>query len=252
MLPSGPGHHRATRMPETDPGKGGDVSDAVYAVTWVFILGSLGGVLVEAAWAALIEGRGLTSPRTGVLYLPFNPLYGLAAALGAVVLTPLAASPVAVFVLGAAVFTVVEYLASLVMEHVFGTVFWDYSNRPFNLHGRICLEFTGYWGVLSLALVYLVDPALGRVAELIPRPAGDLIALGVVIAMAIAGVVTMMGFTRLSSRLAGAGPRARDEWDRIADRFAPPDAMVAAFPQMNLSVLYRRLVHRGRMAGRRR
>ena len=43
------------------------------------------------------------------------------------------------------------------MEKVFGTVFWDYSNKPLNLHGRICLEFAIYWGFLGLLLIYVLD-----------------------------------------------------------------------------------------------
>ena len=50
-----------------------------------------------------------------------------------------------------------EYVASFVMEKLFGSVFWDYSEKPLNLQGRICLQYSLYWGFLGLLLIYVLD-----------------------------------------------------------------------------------------------
>lgn len=225
------------------------MTEVVFTTTWAFLLGGVGGVVLEMLWVWAVDEPGAVEPRTGVLYLPFNPLYGVATGVGSLVLAPVAPSPVVVFVLGALVFTVLEYVASLVMERAFGAVFWDYRAHPLNLHGRICLEFSVYWGALSLALVYLVDPVVRRVSSTIPRPVGDVVALVVLALIAIATILTLAGFRRLRSRLVEGAARGSTAWDRLANRFAPADAVVAAFPRMNLSVRYIRLRHGPRARG---
>jgi uncharacterized membrane protein len=47
---------------------------------------------------------------------------------------------------GTAVCTVLEYVASFVREKLFGSVFWDYSDKPLNLQGWICLRHSLYGG----------------------------------------------------------------------------------------------------------
>lgn len=220
------------------------MSDALFTATWVFVLGSVGGVLLERVWMRLLEGPDVVDPRSGLLYVPFNPLYGFAAVIGSLVLAPLAWSPAFVFLVALVIFTVVEGIASLVMERAFGVVFWDYSDKRLNLGGRVCLEYALLWGALGLVLVYLVDPPLRSIVELLPRPVSDIVAVVILALVTTAAVLTLTGFARLRSAIAGwtsttATPEA--DWDRIIDRLAPPDAVADAFPHMNLSVRYRRL-----------
>ena len=227
------------------------MSDIVFSSTWLFILGSLGGVLLEMAWMRLREGTDAHDPRTGLLYLPFNPLYGIAAVVGSLVLTPVAGSPALVFLLGVAVFTIIEWTASVVLERGFGVVFWDYRDKPVNLAGRVCLEYSLLWGLLGLALVYVLDPALLLIVGALPRPASDVVAVIVLVLVAAAAVLTVHGFVRLRSVIAGWTPAAevaasRSTWDRIIDRLTPPDVVAATFPEMNLSVRYRRIRFLGR------
>jgi len=220
------------------------MSDALFTATWVFVLGSISGVLLERVWMRLLEGPDVIDPRSGLLYVPFNPLYGFAAVVGSFVLAPLAWSPAFVFLAALVIFTVVEGIASLVMERAFGVVFWDYSDKRLNLGGRVCLEYALLWGALGLVLVYLLDPALRSIVQLLPRPASDIVAVAILALVTAAAVLTLTGFARLRGAIAGwtsttATPEA--DWDRIIDRLAPPGAVAAAFPHMNLSVRYRRL-----------
>ncbi|GHF10426.1 putative ABC transporter permease [Pseudolysinimonas yzui] len=219
------------------------MSDAVFAATWVFVLGSVGGVLIERAWMRLLEGPDVVDPRSGLLYLPFNPLYGFAAVIGSLVLAPLAASPPLVFLAALVIFTLVEGVTSLLMERAFGVVFWDYSDKRVNLGGRVCLEYSVIWGALGLALVYLLDPALRSIVVLLPRPASDIVAVAILALVAAATILTLLGFARLKSAITGwnSSTTPQASWDRIVDRLAPPDSVADAFPHMNLSVRYRRL-----------
>ena len=51
---------------------------------------------------------------------------------------------------------IVEYFTSFAMEKLFDKKWWDYSKKKFNLNGRICLEHSCYWGIFSVALIYLI------------------------------------------------------------------------------------------------
>jgi uncharacterized membrane protein len=46
--------------------------------------------------------------------------------------------------------------------------FWDYSDQPGHLRGRVCLPFFLIWGVLTAAAVRWVHPFVSRLAAVIP------------------------------------------------------------------------------------
>jgi uncharacterized membrane protein len=65
-----------------------------------------------------------------------------------------------IFVVGMIVCDIVEYFTSFVMEKAFNARWWDYSQQPFNLHGRICLTHTLYWGTASCLFLYVLHPLI--------------------------------------------------------------------------------------------
>ena len=64
------------------------------------------------------------------------------------------------------------YLAALYHEKALGVSFWDYSDLPGSLRGRVCLPFSLAWGTLSLGLVYWLHPLLAPWLARIPAPVG--------------------------------------------------------------------------------
>ncbi|GHU04376.1 hypothetical protein FACS1894147_09460 [Spirochaetia bacterium] len=69
------------------------------------------------------------------------------------------AHPAAVFFIGMAGCTLVEYLAALFLEKVFQVRCWDYRTYPHtrfaHFRGRICLTISLFFGAASLAVVYV-------------------------------------------------------------------------------------------------
>ena len=57
-----------------------------------------------------------------------------------------------IFIFGTVLGGAYEYICSVVLELVFGTVFWDYSKIPFNLGGRINLLYCFFWGIAAVVL----------------------------------------------------------------------------------------------------
>ena len=115
-------------------------------MVWVFLSSALIGDIIEMIYCRIVGGVWMS--RSSVLYGPFSIVWGL----GAVVLT-LVLSKVAdkedryIFLVGALIGGVYEYVCSLFTEIVLGTVFWDYSWMPFNIGGRTNLLYMIFWGI---------------------------------------------------------------------------------------------------------
>ena len=55
---------------------------------------------------------------------------------------------------------VIEYATSFYLEITKGMVWWDYSQKPFNINGRICLLYTLVFALLATILYYFVIPKI--------------------------------------------------------------------------------------------
>lgn len=62
----------------------------------------------------------------------------------------------------------IEYLTGFLLENIFKTKYWDYTEDPFNLNGRICLHFSIMWGGASVAIVRVVHPIVASFLDQIP------------------------------------------------------------------------------------
>ena len=51
------------------------------------------------------------------------------------------------------------------MEAIFKVRYWDYSDKPFNLNGHICLFTSVCWGGLSLAVDYVIHKPIVALTE---------------------------------------------------------------------------------------
>ena len=167
---------------------------------WSFLTYSFLGCLLEEAYAAATGGR---SGRKGLRVLPLCPVYGAGACLILFVTGGVTAWPPAVFFLGGLAATAAEYCAALYHERVLGVSFWSYDGVSGSLHGRVCLPFSLAWGVLSLVLVYGVNPALLPWLARIPAP---------VSAVSLAALVFDAALTLLILRQ--TGDTARLQWYR--------------------------------------
>lgn len=118
-----------------------------------FFIFSLIGWIAEILYAIKVEG---TFVKRGFLYGPICPIYGF----GAIILIMLnniinkyTKSNIIKFVIFSIIFTVFEYLVSLVFEMIFNIRWWDYSNELLNLNGRICLMFSLIWGITGILFI---------------------------------------------------------------------------------------------------
>ena len=216
----------------------------LYYVFWFFFIYCFLGVIVEMVFCYAQEG--IIESRVGLLYLPLSPIYGFGGVLLTLFLLPYIQEPVLMFFVGILVGTVLEYVASFVMEKLFHTVFWDYSAKPLNLHGRICLQYSFYWGLLSILLLYVLGGWTKAFVDLFPRSAGGAIVTILLVLATLSAVLTLATFTRLRHRVAAlhaaqtGTPLALSTapfW-RLVDRLVPDPVLINTFPRMSLVTEY--------------
>ncbi len=96
----------------------------------------------------------------GVLHGPWLPIYGFGGAGILILLNRFRNSPPVVFFLSALCCGIMEYLTGWYLETFKHLKWWDYSDLPLNLHGRICLLSVVCFGFCGLIIVYLIYPRL--------------------------------------------------------------------------------------------
>lgn len=123
----------------------------------LFLIYSFIGWIVEVS-AFLIQDHKFVN--RGFLIGPVVPIYGTGGILITILLTKYQSDPIVLFCMTVIVCSILEYLTSYVMEKIFKTRWWDYSNKKFNINGRICLSNLIVFGIMGLAMVYLINPFL--------------------------------------------------------------------------------------------
>ena len=140
----------------------------MYFYLWSFFAASFVGWLLEVAYAAVTAKKFVNR---GFLNGPFCPIYGVGVVLMDGALGRFQNTAIILlgsFVLGAAL----EFVAGFLMEKIFRQKWWDYSNRPHNFKGYICLEYSIVWAVAGAVAVRVLLPLLGRAVRRLPRPVG--------------------------------------------------------------------------------
>ena len=101
----------------------------------------------------------------GTKYGPWVPIYGYGGILVILLLWRFRKSILRVFLYGSIISTAFEYLTSVVLEYGLGVVYWDYSDEPFNVNGRITLVSSLAFGVFSLLGMFVLAPAAVWIAK---------------------------------------------------------------------------------------
>lgn len=204
----------------------------VYKLLLICFIGSFFGVVVELIWCLL--RNGYIESRSGLVYGPFNLLYGV----GAVALT-LALyrfrnkGKWISFFGGMIVGSAVEYVCSWWQETFLGSRSWDYSNMPFNLNGRICLLYAGFWGILGVLWVKVIYPWMAKLILRLTNRAGKIITWVLFAFFVINIVATFIAVFRWSQRLDNIAP-LNSFWEFIDLRF-PNERMEKIFANMKFS-----------------
>ena len=104
----------------------------VYHLVACFVVYSILGWFVESVYMSFCN-RKLTN--RGFAKGPFCPIYGFGAVFCYLILSPLKGQYLKVYVVGAVLATIFEYLVGIAMIKFLGELWWDYNEKPLNYKG---------------------------------------------------------------------------------------------------------------------
>ena len=204
----------------------------IYKILLLCFIGSFAGVVIEMIWCLVTNGY--IESRSGLVYGPFNLLYGAGSVVLTVCLYRFRNRGVWISFLGGAVVgSIVEYICSWGQELVFGSRSWDYSEMPFNLNGRICLLYSVFWGLLGVLWIKNLYPRISKLILMIPNKAGKIVTWLLTVFFVFNSIVSVVSVYRWSQRAAGIEPSGTF-WEIIDQRF-PDERMEKVYANMEFS-----------------
>lgn len=144
----------------------------IYHLIASFVVYSVLGWFVESVYMSFCN-RKITN--RGFAKSPFCPIYGFGAVAGYIILGPMKGQYIKVYLAGAFLATVFEYIVGKSMIALFGQLWWDYNNKPFNFQGILCLESTIAWGFYALGIVHILHTQVYRIIDLVNMDTGILV-----------------------------------------------------------------------------
>ena len=136
---------------------------SIWRILAYFIIYSIVGYIIETIFGIIT--KGVWESRQSFLYGPFCAIYGVGAVIMIIFLHGYSKKYTRLFLGGFIVGSIVEYLVSWIGEMILGVKWWDYSNMPLNINGRICVYFSIFWGFLALYLIGSFNPRIDRLID---------------------------------------------------------------------------------------
>ena len=136
---------------------------SIWRIFAYFIIYSVLGYIIETIFGIITKGTW--ESRQSFLYGPFCGIYGLGAVIMILSLQYFNQNNNRLFIGGFIVGSLIEYIVSWVGEMILNVKWWDYSNMPLNLNGRICVFFSIFWGLLAIYLMSYINPKVDKLIE---------------------------------------------------------------------------------------
>lgn len=198
----------------------------LYQAVWIFLVYAFLGWCAEVAFAAVHNGKFVNR---GFLNGPVCPIYGVGMLVVVTLLWGLRHNLILLFLGSAGLTTTLEYATGWILERFFHDKWWDYSDKPFNVKGYICLEFTILWGLAAAFVVGAVHPFVFMVINKTPALLG-VILMAVLLAAFVADLaITVTELVKLPKKM-GAMLEAERALKAISDKIGEniSDTAIAA------------------------
>lgn len=186
----------------------------VYEIMACFFIYGFLGWSIEVAYAAVRQKKFVNR---GFLNGPICPIYGVGVTAVVLLAAPFTDRLLLLYVFSAVLVTALELVTGLLLDKLFHHKWWDYSDRPLNIGGYVCLPFSLIWGLACLAIVKGIQPFLERFLHWLPA------ALVVITVVVLTGIlladviVTYRTVLHLNRQLA-AIKRVAGELHELSDK----------------------------------
>lgn len=202
-----------------------------YKLFWVFFIGCFVGVVIEVLFCIFVTEHRYES-RQGLIYGPFNPVYGFGAVAMTLVLYLFRKkSETWSFLVGAIIGAIFETLCSVYQEYFLGTVSWDYSGSKYSLMGgRTDLVYAVFWGILAVVWIKLLYPFMSKWIEKIPNKVGVILTWILFVFMVFDCVISCMAVDRMVKRHNGTAESTAV--GIFLDDHYPDEFLLTIYPNM--------------------
>ena len=170
----------------------------IYQAVWIFLIYAFLGWCAEVAFAAVHKGIFINR---GFLNGPVCPIYGVGMLVVVTLLWGLRSNLILLFLGSAGLTTALEYATGWILEKFFHDKWWDYSDKPFNVKGYICLEFTILWGLAAAFIVGAVHPFVFILIKKTPFVLGVILMAVFLAAFVTDLVITVTALAKLPKKL---------------------------------------------------
>ena len=209
--------------------------DIITLFLWFILYGFLGWVW-ETAFCSIRAGHFINR---GFLNGPIIPVYGFGAVFVIITLSlsapiipvhlPLIDIPI-VFIAGMIICTILEYITAVILESAFHIRWWDYSKQRFNFQGRICLKSALFFGLMSVVIIYIVQPVISNISPNIPANIENPLALVFLVLITIDLSVTISSLIHLKTHLENIHTKIENAADDLLeDAEELRDSIIKAF-----------------------
>ncbi len=127
-----------------------------------FIIYSFLGWVLESIFRSFCEKKIIN---TGFLRGPICPIYGCGAIIMILFLKNFSNSKILLFIMSIIFLSLWEYIVGVILEKLFKTKYWDYSDHKFNYKGRICLTNSIAWGFLGVLFIDFIHPSIVNILK---------------------------------------------------------------------------------------
>ncbi len=177
----------------------------------LFMIYSFGGWVMEVCISLITHKKFINR---GFLVGPICPIYGTGAVIVSLVLNQ-TESILAIFCVSLVGSAVLEYIASFVMEKLFRVRWWDYSEKPININGRICMSSAISFGIAGIFIVEFITPFFYQLLDSLYSPV--LLGIAALLALWLVFDIILSLWLILGVRVA-VGTVERDATDEISTR----------------------------------
>lgn len=200
----------------------------------IFLIASIIGSYYEQIFNLFYTykhfGHMIFEYRRGVIYGPFNVIYGFGAVVMVIVLLKKEYKWYETFINGFFLGGIIEYTVSLLQEIFTHTISWDYSNKFLNINGRTTIPYMCVWGLFCLIFVKIIYPFLSDMIEAIPQNIGNIIVKIMLVFMILNMVISWSAIIRQTLRKNNIKPYT--SVGKFYDKYYSDEFLIKYFPNM--------------------
>lgn len=170
----------------------------IYFYIWLFIIYSVMGFVAEVGYCGIKDGRLINR---GFLNGPWCPIYGTGALFIIHFLSPLKDNIILLFFASFVITSLIEFMTGFALEKIYKCRWWDYSDKPFNIKGYICLKFSLIWAFVGVVTTKFINTFILAVVGFVPFIIGTAVLVAVILVFITDVVITLMSVNRLTTHL---------------------------------------------------